>query len=157
MIAVSTLRGYLLEEVLAWLLRGSGYRFLDNAAQDPDELIEKGGALRVRGRGATHQVDVLGELMFTPAFSLPVCLFLEAKFTDGACGLGIVRNAHGVLHDVNQRHVPRARSRRLERRFQHNYALFSTGGFTSDAKKYAIAHQISLIDLSGANFAGASP
>lgn len=153
MIAVSTLRGYLLEEVLAWLLRGSGYRLLDNAAQDPAELVEQNGALRVRGRGATHQVDVLGELLFTPAFSLPVRLFLEAKFTTGRCGLEIVRNAHGVLYDVNQHHVPRAGSRRPERRFQYNYALFSTGGFTPDAQRYAIAHQISLIDLSGANFA----
>jgi len=27
----------------------------------------------------THQVDVWGEFAFTPAFSLPVRLFLEAK------------------------------------------------------------------------------
>lgn len=100
----AALRGYLLEEALAWLLRGSGYRLIPDAAEDPFELVVHAGALHVRGRGAMHQVDVLGELLFTPAFSLPVRLFLEAKFT-GRCGLQVVRNAHGVLFDVNENYA----------------------------------------------------
>lgn len=149
------LRGYLLEEALAWLLRGSGYRLLTSAdAKDDPELIAHGQQeLLVRGRGASHQVDVLGELLFTPAFSLPIRLFLEAKFA-GRMGLSVVRNAHGVLFDVNENHVSRtAGRRRPANRYRYTYALFSTGGFTSDAQQYAIAHQISLIDLSGPKFA----
>jgi hypothetical protein len=34
-------------------------------------------------RGASHQVDVLGEFALTPAFSLPIRMFLEAKFNRG--------------------------------------------------------------------------
>lgn len=147
----AALRGYLLEEALAWLLRGSGYRLIADATEDPFELVVHAGALHVRGRGAMHQVDVLGELLFTPAFSLPVRLFLEAKFTTGRCGLQVVRNAHGVLFDVNENYT--AGAGRPERRFRYNYALFSTGGFTPEAQRYAIAHQISLIDLSGAKYA----
>jgi hypothetical protein len=75
------LRGYLLEQALAWLLRNSGYRLLVDESQDPDELISSGNGLSVKGRGAEHQADVLGEFAFTPAFSLPIRLFLEAKFT----------------------------------------------------------------------------
>lgn len=75
------LRGYLLEEALAWLLRNSGYRLLVDQSQDPDELVLNGNGLCVKGRGAEHQVDVLREFAFTPAFSLPIRLFLEAKFT----------------------------------------------------------------------------
>jgi hypothetical protein len=150
-VRASALRGYLLEEALAWLLRGSGYRLLTDAKGEP-ELVAHGQELRVRGRGASHQVDVLGELLFTPAFSLPIRLFLEAKFA-GRMGLSVVRNAHGVVFDVNENYVSRAAGRRPERRYRYTYALFSTGGFTSDAQQYAIAHQISLIDLSGPKFA----
>jgi hypothetical protein len=81
------LRGYLLEEALAWLLRNSGYRLLVDHSQDPDELVLNGNGLCVKGRGAEHQVDVLGEFAFTPAFSLPIRLFLEAKFTTLRPGL----------------------------------------------------------------------
>ena len=68
------LGGYLLEEALAWLLRNSGYRLLVDHSQDPDELVSRGNGLCVKGRGAEHQVDVLGEFAFTPAFSLPIIL-----------------------------------------------------------------------------------
>ncbi|WP_067181583.1 restriction endonuclease [Microtetraspora niveoalba] len=151
MVKDSVLRGYLLEESLAWLLRFSGYRLLVHEDQDPAELVTDGDTLRVRGRGALHQVDVLGEFAFTPAFSMPVRLFLEAKYYQDRCGLEIVRNAHGVVHDVNENFMtgfgagPR-------QRYKYSYALFSTSGFTADAQRYALAHQISLVDLSGASF-----
>jgi hypothetical protein len=37
----------------------------------------------VRGRGANHQVDVLGEFAFTPAFSLPIRLSLRQSSPGG--------------------------------------------------------------------------
>ncbi|MFF0772682.1 hypothetical protein ACFYUK_27615 [Nonomuraea wenchangensis] len=148
----SALRGYLLEESLAWLLRSSGYRLLVHENQDPAELVTEGETLRVRGRGALHQVDVLGEFAFTPAFSMPVRLFLEAKYYQDRCGLEIVRNAHGVVHDVNENFMT-DQGRGPRQRYKYSYALFSASGFTADAQKYALAHQISLVDLSGASFA----
>lgn len=39
MVKDSALRGYLLEESLAWLLRFSGYRLLVHEDQDPVELL----------------------------------------------------------------------------------------------------------------------
>jgi hypothetical protein len=152
MITKATLRGYLLEEVLAWLLRGSGYRLLVHPSQDPDELVMNGNGLCVKGRGAEHQVDVLGEFAFTPAFSLPIRLFLEAKFTRNKCQLPVVRNAHGVVHDINENFV-HGPGNRLRKRYRYVYALFSTSGFTEVAQDFALAQQISLVDLSGASFA----
>ncbi|MFC9087422.1 hypothetical protein [Nocardiopsis dassonvillei] len=148
----AVLRGYLLEESLAWLIRSSGYRLLANADQDPVELVSEGSNLSVRGRGAVHQVDVLGEFGFTPAFSLPVRLFLEAKYYKTPCRLQVVRNAHGVLHDVNENFVDHPGTR-PRRRYRYSYALFSANGFTDEAQRYALAHQISLVDLSGGSFA----
>jgi hypothetical protein len=71
----------------------------------PEALDWKRGALVVRGRGADHQADVLGNFALTPAFSLPIRMFLEAKSYSASCGLPIVRNAHGVIHDVNENFV----------------------------------------------------
>jgi hypothetical protein len=148
----SVLRGYLLEESLAWMLRHSGYNLLVSADQDPAELESNGSQLRVRGRGTTHQVDVLGEFAFTPAFSLPVRLFLEAKYYSTPCRLHVVRNAYGVLDDVNQNFIHWPGSSRPRRRYQYCYALFSASGFSAPAQEFALAHQISLVDLAAPSF-----
>jgi hypothetical protein len=87
-----------------------------------------------------------------PAFSLPIRLFLEAKFTRRKTQLHTVRNARGVIHDINENFVS-SPGQRLRKRFRYVYALFSAKGFTEDAQNFALAQQISLIDLSGASFA----
>jgi hypothetical protein len=63
----------------------------------------------------------------------------------------VVRNAHGVIHDVNENFVHTVGSR-PRRRYHYAYALFSANGFTKPAQDYALAQQISLVDLSGASF-----
>jgi len=147
----AVLRGYLLEEALAWLLRNSGYELLTDKDQDPEALGWDRGALVVHGRGADHQVDVLGNFVLTPAFSLPIRMFLEAKYYSTPCQLPVVRNAHGVIHDVNENFVHPAGSR-PRRRYQYVYALFSASGFTRPAQDYGLAQQISLVDLSSVSF-----
>ena len=94
----AVLRGYLLEEALAWLLRNTGYRLLVHKNQDPDELVMKGDTLFVQGRGTTHQVDVLGESALTPAFSLPIRMFIEASSiaTRGSCPQCATRTASSM-------------------------------------------------------------
>jgi hypothetical protein len=141
------LGGYLLEEALAWVLHDVGYRLLVYKSQDPDELEDGSNGLCVKGRGAEHQVDVLGEFTFTPPFSLPIRLFLEAKFASHACRLHVVRNAHGVIHDINE-NFGRASGGSSRKRYRYEYALFSTSGFTKDARDFANAQQIYLVDLS---------
>lgn len=37
-------------------------------------------------------------------------------------------------------------------RYRYNYAIFSTSGFSRDAQEFALAHQISLVDLSVPDF-----
>ena len=147
----AVLRGYLLEEALAWLLRNSGYELLTDKDQDPEALGWDRGALVVHGRGADHQVDVLGNFALTPAFSLPIRMFLEAKYYSTPCRLPVVRNAHGVIYDVNENFVHPAGSR-PRRRYQYVYALFSASGFTRPAQDYGLAQQISLVDLSSVSF-----
>ena len=153
---MSALKGIVLEELLAGLLRDSGYDLLVDPSQDPHALCAGANGLRVRGRGADHQADVLGQLQLEVMFTFPIRLFVEAKFRGPRTGLLEVRNAVGVIDDVNE-HYSRASARavlpEVYRRFHYRYALFSASGFTEDAQRYAISHQISLIDLRGPAFA----
>jgi hypothetical protein len=47
-IAKAVLRGYVLEELLAFLLQDSGYTLLVHVNQDPDALCRGGNGLRVQ-------------------------------------------------------------------------------------------------------------
>lgn len=150
MIDISVLRGYVLEELLAALLKSSGYDLLVDAKQDHAALTGSGQTLRVRGRGANHQVDVLGQLRARVEFVHPVRLFLEAKCRGSKSGLTDVRNALGVLNDVNEHYswATAQASSHPYKRFHYRYALFSTSGFSEEAQRYAITQQITLVDLS---------
>ncbi len=152
MLSEEALRGYVLEEVLARLLSQSGYRLLVEASQDIDALRDGGHGLLARGRGSDHQADALGELLIPTPFSLPIRLFVEAKFRADAIGISDVRNAQGVVTDVNEHFASDAPRDFPLRRHHYRYALFSVSGFTEDAQRYALAHQISLIDLQGPAF-----
>lgn len=156
MISLPQLRGYVLEEALARLIGASGYRLLVDPAQDPESLVGGAHGPLVRGRGTDHQADVLGQLLWVPAFSLPIRLFVEAKFTTQRVGLHAVRNAHGVIDDVNQRYRTETGSGLPLQRYLYRYSLFSTSGFTRGVANYAMAQQISLVDLRGASFSRCS-
>ena len=155
MLHASTIGGYVLEEVLANLLADNGYRLLTSATQDPVYLLRDRHGLLVRGRGTNHQADALGDLDVPIPFSLPVRLFAEAKNRAPRTGLDAVRNALGVVSDVNQFQPPTAPrvGWRGDPTYHYRYSLFSTSGFTGPAQDFAMAHQISLIDLSGPSFA----
>lgn len=152
-ISKEALKGYLLEEALAYLIKNTGYTLLVDESQDTRELQKRGNGLVVIGRGGEHQVDVLGQLSWIPTFTFPIRLFIEAKFRTTKTGIGVVRSAVGIIEDLNQNFSPMRETGILIKRYNYNYALFSTSGFSKDAIKMAIAHRISLIDLSGPEFA----
>lgn len=135
----------MLEEALAWMLRNSGYQLIVTASP-MSGLAVNGAGLTVRGRDAEHQADVLGDFAFTPPFSLPIRMFVEAKYYGHArpVGLNLVRNAWATVADINEFHVADG----PHGRYRYVYALFSRSGFTDDAQQFALAHQISLVDLS---------
>ncbi len=151
-ISKEALRGYLLEEALAYLIKNTGYTLLVDKSQDERELQKRGNGLVVIGRGGEHQVDVLGQLSWIPTFTFPIRLFIEAKFRNAKTGIDVVRSAVGIIEDLNQNFSPMRETGILIKRYNYNYALFSTSGFSKDAIKMAIAHRISLIDLSGPEF-----
>lgn len=152
MVGRASLKGYLLEEIIAYLIQNTGYNLLVDPIQDSRELEKKGNGLVVKGRGAVHQADVIGQLAWIPAFTFPIRLFVEAKCTNNKTGIPEVRNAVGVLADINQNYSPIREKGDSFQHFSYRYALFSTSGFTSTASDMALAHQISLIDLSGPDF-----
>ncbi|MCK8607907.1 restriction endonuclease [Agromyces sp. C10] len=145
MITESSLGGYVLEELVAHWLSASGYERLERQSQDTTALVDRNGSLYVRGRGADHQADVLGQLTMTVPGTYPLRLFVEAKLRRDRVGLDTVRNAVGVINDVNE-HYSAARMPGYAL-FDYRYALFSGSGFTADAVSYALTHRVSLVNL----------
>ncbi len=70
-------------------------------------------------------------------------LIVEGKATRRV-GLPIIRNAAGVLKDINERYVPAKSHRSLQVRHHYNYAVFTTGQFAKDAVNYGFAQDIFL-------------
>lgn len=154
MLSESAFRGHVLEELLAKALAHSGFKLLGEPKPDDVALYSASNGLRVRGRGADHQVDVLGQLDRPIPFSFPVRLFVEAKFHSEKVGLAAVRSAMGVINDVNQHYSSSLvdGSGPPPQRYTYHCAMFSASGFTEDAQKYATIHQISLHDLRGESY-----
>lgn len=146
MIGIGALRGYVLEELLAKLFLRSGYDLLVDATQDNFMLSNGASGLEIHGRGANHQADVLGELRARPPFTYPLRVFVEAKYRRKPVGLEVVRNAVGVINDVNEFYTG-SNAKSGVQRHDYRYTLFSTSGYTGDAERYALAQRISLVDL----------
>ena len=145
----SQAKGYLLEIVLAKLLKVNGYDLVTSTDNEIVNLPRNG--LNVKGRGGYHQFDSLGTFRITPPFVYPIRLFLEAKFyTNNKVGIDRVRMGIGILQDVNTNYsTVEMTSEELKLpKYNYNYAIFSTSGFTDDAQRLAIAHKIYLMDLS---------
>lgn len=143
-IGISQVRGAILEEVVLYLLEKVGYRTLTAG----DEGTQPGVAgLEVRGRGEWHQIDSLAAFDHTPPFMYPLRLLVEAKcyaHTTSTIGIDVMRNSLGVITDISQNYftLSSAANTIQVQRFNYQAAVFSTNGFSANAIRYAIAHQI---------------
>ncbi len=143
---IAQFKGYLLEEALAYLIRTSGYSLINSPSSHDPDLEIKGNGLNLRGRGAYHQIDVIAELNWIPAFNYPIRLLVEAKFRDGKTGIDVIRQEVGILSDVNENYfIPTDSTAKA--RYRYVSAVFSTSGFSEPAVDMAIAHQIQIADL----------
>jgi len=149
---LTAIKGIILEELVLRLLEMIGYRIIV-----PGEEGTKDGraGLEVQGRGEWHQIDAFAAFDYTPAFMYPLRLLLEAKCYDnsGPIGIEVVRNAVGVLKDISENYFTvktnifrvDANDTLKMQRFNYQSAIFSTSGYTRGAQRFAIAHQIFLI------------
>jgi hypothetical protein len=146
------LKGYLLEEALAYLIRCSGFKLITTTNYEKN-LRLRGNGLQIKGRGGWHQADVLGRLAIIPAFTFPMRLFIEAKYKGKhKLGVSIVRNAIGTIVDLNTTSLPVDNDNPIPYNYRYEYALFSATGFNEEATQLALAHGISLIDLSTSDY-----
>lgn len=142
------IRGVLLEELVLYLLGLVGYRIVN-----PNEEGTKPGksGLEVKGRGEWHQIDALAAFDKTPAFMYPLRLMVEAKCyaRNRPVQIEVVRNTVGVLKDISENYFTYSAASNGKEiqvpRFNYHSAIFSTSGYTKGAQRYAIAHQIFLI------------
>jgi len=138
---------------LLHLLRGSGYRTVEESGTDP--TICRGAAgLEVSGRGCEHQIDAIADFQIPPPFSHPQRLLVEAKcFSERTnVGIEVARNAVGVLKDVSEFWITSTAFEAHTNRYHYQYALFSATPYTLAAQRYAFAQDIYLIPLAKSAF-----
>lgn len=141
----------LLEEAVLFLLRHSGYKTVHSAGDD-SSLEDGHSGLEVKGRGSKHQIDAVAEYLIPQPFAHPQRLLVEAKHYSSDIGLNVIRNAVGVLKDVNEFWVPPVTSTTPIKRYHYQYAVVSGTNFTSNSQKYAFAQDIYLIPLGASSF-----
>lgn len=146
---IAAIRGAILEEIVLHLLEMVGYRTVK--AGEEGTLPGHAG-LEIQGRGEVHQIDALAAFDHTPPFMYPLRLLVEAKCykPKNTVGIDVVRNAVGVLKDISENYFSYSTSSEPKDsikapRYNYLSAIFSTSGYTENAVKYAIAHQIFLI------------
>ncbi|MCW5769161.1 MAG: hypothetical protein KIT19_10790 [Phycisphaeraceae bacterium] len=141
--------GMLLEEAVLFLLRFSGYRPID--AADGSTVFKGVAGLEVAGRGERHQIDAIADFTIPQPFVNPARLLVEAKFKNGRVGIETLRNAVGVLKDVSE-YWGRSNQPGMQPRFHYQYAILASSGFSQNAQRYAVAHDIYLIPFERAKF-----
>jgi hypothetical protein len=146
MARLSQIRGLILEEVILYLLRVNGYVTVEDPGNDAT-LLRGAAGIEVRGRGCLHQIDAIADYSFSPPFSNPQRLLVEAKSLSQRVGVDVIRNAVGVLKDVSEFWVGSGESRR-----HYQYAVFADTEFSKRAQEYSVAHDVYLFPLSEARF-----
>lgn len=146
MASIGQIRGVLLEEIVLHLLEKVGYRIVNSRE---DGTRDGNAGLEVQGRGEWHQVDALAAFDYTPSFMYPLRIIVEAKcYNNNRVDIGVVRNSLGVLRDITENYFTHHLNNNEEvqiQRFNYHSAIFSSSGYTKAAQRYAIAHQIFLI------------
>lgn len=150
--SVGNVKGALLEELALFLLSNSGYRTVERVGKDRTMRRHR-GALWVKGRGEWHQIDAIADYRFSPPFSHPQRLLVEAKCEAKSVSLGVIRNSVGVHKDVSEFFVPDENDKIVRQRYHYQCAVFSGSGFSPHAQNYAYAQDIFLLDLNAGPFA----
>jgi hypothetical protein len=146
--SVQQIRGALLEEVVVFLLERSGYR---RVVVGEEGTHPGRSGLEVEGRGSRHQIDVLATPLYAQAFVHPVRLIVEAKCETKPVGLGTIRSLVGLVSDINQNYfsAPVRQGRAVQvQRFNYHAAMFAANGYSDPTERFALAHQVFLIDYS---------
>jgi|ERR1700676_1930215 len=146
MAKIPQIHGALLEEIVLILLAQAGYRQI-LIGEEGTSLGAAG--LEVEGRGSPHQIDALVTPIHSHSFIYPIRLIVEAKCENRGVGVGIVRSMVGTLLDLNQNFIRTHRAGEnalFIQRFNYHAAIFAANGFSERAERYALAHQIFLIE-----------
>lgn len=140
--------GAVLEEAVLATIKIAGFFPVENLHMDATIDATK-PPVTIRGRGTTHQIDVVADPAFGYAFSNPARLLIEAKSysQNRRVGLDVVRNAVGVLKDVSEFWRPPEDGVAGARRYHYRYAIFATTDFTRGAQECAFAQDIYLMPL----------
>ena len=142
------LKGKIFEKIIKHHLKKHGYKIIPDSVMNYYGVKKAQNGLNVKGRGAWHQIDALGQFQFQIPFVYPIRLFSEAKCLSNKVGLPVIRNFVGVLKDISENYfIDKYEELEFKSRFRFTDcgAIFSTTPFTKPAQMYAYAQGVYLI------------
>ena len=126
-----------------YLIRVCGYKEVNREDIARDNTLEAhraGMGIAVKGRGSIHQVDCIGDYIYTPPLCNPLRLLGETKFyglrangSPNKVGVGDIRGAVGLLKDVSE-YFSRGNNNGIVRRYSYQSVFFSATGFSKEAQ-----------------------
>jgi hypothetical protein len=149
-------KGKILETILKYYLRQHGYSVIPENIQNYYNVKKEHHGLVVKGRGAWHQIDALGQFSFIVPFVYPIRLLAEARYRTPTprkktLSINMVRDFVGVVKDISENYVidkPEELGYKKSFRFTDAGSIFATMPFSIIAQTYAYAHGIYLIPCS---------
>jgi hypothetical protein len=150
--AASQTRGKIFEALIKYYLSQHGYTIIPENIRNYYGIKKRSNGLNVKGRGAYHQIDALGQFQFIIPFVYPIRLIAEAKCYNStrikSMGINKIRDFVGVVKDISENYVIdtyRDLKYKSRFRFTDSGVFFSTLPFSKNAEMYAYAQGIYLI------------
>lgn len=142
---MARIRGAVLEEIVQQYLLNQGYEEIGD--KDPKFDITTSNAI---GRGTQHEIDAFGQYRYSVPFVFPIRLLAESKcYAAQPVGVDIIREVITVRKDVNENYDGSGSNKPSNRRTEC-VAVFSTSGFSDDARDLAFAHGVYLVPMAHA-------
>lgn len=154
---VGNIKGAILEFIVRNILKSCGFT---NVLEEKPFVFKDGDLLKINGKGAAHDADVLMDPPIQIPFSYPMRIIFECKAYSSKVGLPIIRNALGLREDINNFEIvtkdfliKRKNNNRtayaIENRNRHLYqvGIVTLGDFTTPALEFAVNCKIPLLSI----------
>ena len=148
----SGFKGVMFEIFCRYLLEESGYTLIPH---DGEKVFYTSPTstqiIKLEGRGSKHQIDLPYDYNYFIPMINPIRIIGEVKFYQDRkkIGLSKMRDFFGVVEDIKENYFF-ARSKRLppaEYRKTEQGLFISANGFSPNAQKFAMAHNIKLLSI----------
>ncbi len=147
----SSFKGALFEFFCRLLMEKNGYHLIEHETGVAEYANNGRNAriIKMFGRGSKHQIDLPYDYSRPIPMLNDIRVIGEVKYYESAIGLPALRNFFGVVEDIKQNHFYSTSNQnelKFNRKLEQGLFISATG-YTIDAQRYALAHNIKIMSV----------